>query len=209
MLARALIVILLTLNVGTALWWWSRGAPSVEATEPAASVVPSLQLLSERGAGTSSSGDDRPRCFSFGPFLDAVALDAARNYLQPRSARLGTHLQEAQAVAWRVMSPPQAGQSAARQLIGQLDAEGFDDHFVTRANDQYVVALGLFSSEPAARSRAAALQQAGFEASVQRVPSVPSGSWVDVWVRPDFDVVAAQSATGAEQVQVRPCDASA
>jgi len=116
MFARALIVLLVILNLGVAAWWLLRTDPPAPASTPHPRGVPRLQLVSETAAGAPAqvavpqAGEpltaapppaDAPapaidetgqpqasaaRCFSFGPFPDAAAASAAQAKL-PGGAR--------------------------------------------------------------------------------------------------------------------------
>src|SRR5688500_9635417 len=52
MFARALIVLLVILNLGVAAWWVRRTDPPAPASTPHPRGVPRLQLVSETDAGT-------------------------------------------------------------------------------------------------------------------------------------------------------------
>src|SRR6476646_4157844 len=105
MLIRALIVLLLILNVGVAAWWILSPAPTLPTPAFVPSTSPGLQLVSERATtasanriaplpptpiptqvlsleSTAVAGSDAPaRCMTVGPFIDAAALATARSAL--------------------------------------------------------------------------------------------------------------------------------
>jgi hypothetical protein len=118
MLARALIVLLVVLNAGVAIWWATRSEPvPVAAAEPAGGTE-RLQLLREAPRSSVATSPlaspvapsaspeaavaaapidpvaaaptpaQPEQCYALGPFADAAASDAARQRLQPRALRL-------------------------------------------------------------------------------------------------------------------------
>ncbi|MET0814054.1 MAG: SPOR domain-containing protein [Pseudoxanthomonas sp.] len=112
MLIRALIVLLIVLNLGVAAWWISRPEPPPLATPTQPAGVARLQLLSESTQGAAAPGIPAPvasptaspsaavpapaavaaappatpatpaQCFSLGPFADQASARSA-------AARLG------------------------------------------------------------------------------------------------------------------------
>lgn len=120
MLSRALIVLLIVLNAGVALWWATRPVPvpvqSADApSDGQDSGIARLQLLREvprsalalrpapaptptpappPAAATATAATPEAsvtqRCYAIGPFTDAAALAAARAQLQPQAVVLRT-----------------------------------------------------------------------------------------------------------------------
>lgn len=222
MLPRALLVLLVVLNLGVAAWWWSH-EPAAAVAGGVAPGVPRLQLPSERPAATvapavaATEQPGRPAaalpadavCASLGPFADVAAARAAQ-------ARLPAGVLHSRVVersvgrvrGWRVLAPPLASADEAEALAARIAAAGFSDYFVMREGaDANAVALGRYQSGQAARRRADALVAAGFGT----VRAEPLGgvrqSWLDAAFAAAADVAAARTASGAAQVQPAGCDA--
>jgi hypothetical protein len=160
MFARALIVLLLVLNLGVAAWWLLRDAPPEPARTASAADVPSLRLVSELPAverarmlaspageaqatsaqepvantqdGTGADGATTPtRCHAFGPFTDANAAQAAGIVLAGAGRRLSTRREAGRSGShWDVRMPAQADRAAAQALAARIDAAGFKDYYV-------------------------------------------------------------------------------
>ena len=192
MLARALIVLLVVLNIGVATWWATRGdAPTITTAAVPLDGVERLQLLREvsrrsvtkpsapppatpsQSPATAAAASIEPvaaaapvseQCYSLGPFADAAAAEAARKRLQPRASRL--HVRQAasvQARDWRVWLPPLADRAAAQAVASRISAAGFDDYYIVAAGDEAnSIALGRYRSEESARRHEAALHASGF-----------------------------------------------
>jgi hypothetical protein len=195
MLSRALIVLLIVLNAGVALWWATRPVPvpvqSADAPgEGQDSGIARLQLLREvprsalalrpapappptpappPAAATAATPEASvtQRCYAIGPFTDAATLAAARAQLQPQVAALRTReAPVSSASGWRVMIPPLADRSVAQIMVERLKAAGFDDYLIVPEGDEAnSIALGRYGGEKSARQREAALRAAGFEAA--------------------------------------------
>lgn len=218
MLSRALIVLLLVLNVGVALWWATRSTPAPAAPAEQPAGVPTLQLLREtpRAASTRppapAVADAAPAgsetCRAFGPFDDAAKVAAARARLQPLVTRLHVRMQaDAAARDWRVWLPPRASRAAAQAMAGRIAAAGFSDYFIV-ANGEGAngIALGAFRSEAAARRHEAALHAAGFaDVRAEPVGAADVKTWIDVAAPPSFDPEAERAALGVARAERVAC----
>lgn len=218
---RALIVLLLTMNLGVALWWALRPAPDPAPAPALPADVPRLQLVSEVGpealeaaalnaananvqaggplvgAGEGAAQEAAGlRCFSLGPWEDAGAAGAAMDILRPQALRLRERPAPV-GVGWRVIMPPLASRDAAEAALARLVEAGFTDHLIIGSGaEANAIALGRFSAEAGARRHAAALREAGFNAVAE--PLGPEGGvWIDLAAGPDFDPDAAREATAA------------
>lgn len=217
MLARALIVLLLVLNIGVAAWWALRPPHAQSAPPPAPG--PGLQLLSEADArapaevpptdsaaspdaagdpGTPASAPVRLQCFSLGPYDEATAA-VARERLGPAAARIALRRVPSSApTAWRVLLPPQGSAEAAKAMAARIAAAGFKDYLVLHeGEDANGVALGLYHGQEAARARARALADKGFEARVAPVGGDGEEVWLDVAAAATQPAASLQSRAGA------------
>jgi len=193
MLIRALIVLLLVLNIGVATWWLTR--PSPEPSPVAApSPVPSLELVDESRPGPAAAAVPAPAapvglpglCVSYGPFASAEAAAQARERVRPLSAR--ARIREVAAGpsrGWKVWLPPYPSAEEVEAVSARVAAAGFSDRFVVReGRDANSLALGRFASEAPARQHAAALVAAGFPARAEPIGSGQVSHWLDVTARP-------------------------
>lgn len=222
MFARALIVLLLVLNLGVAAWWALQPAPSPPRAAEQPSGVPRLQLLDEvpphaRPASTVAAPAPEPtatttqavveRCLAFGPFADASTLANARATLQPQVTQL--RVREAQTVpthGWRVWLPPLADRAAAQAAAAGIAAAGFQDYYIVPGGDEAnSIALGRYGNEDAAQRRQAALQAAGFPVQAQALGATSIGNWLDVVTIMAFDAEITRSKIGAPQVRPLDC----
>ncbi|HVI60406.1 MAG TPA: SPOR domain-containing protein [Luteimonas sp.] len=234
MLARALIILLVVLNLGVAAWWAARRVPAPQpVVEAQPAGVERLQLLREAAhapastpppaapspaapeATPAANGADATvaaapeQCHAIGPFADAAAVEAARLRLQPRVARL--HVREVVAPAarrdWRVWLPPLADRAAAQAMAGRIAAAGFEDYFIVAAGGEAnSIALGRYRSEESARRREAALRAGGF-AEVRAEPlgeAPPSQAWIDVATTTPL-TAAERTALGGAGVEPLDC----
>lgn len=222
MILRALIVLLVVINLGVAAWWAARAPvpPTPEAEAPAG--VPRLQLLHEAPrtavrrapprADTGALPADAPagtaptQCFSFGPFPTPAALRRAHERVQSQSLQARVRqVANGQPSGWRVFAPPLPSRAEAQALAARITAAGFDDLLVMAdGGEANAIALGRYRNEDAARRRQAALQAAGFTVEVAPLGGVTSQGWIDVAAGPVFD--SARVAQDIAAAQVRPLD---
>ncbi|MDQ3617280.1 MAG: SPOR domain-containing protein, partial [Pseudomonadota bacterium] len=160
MLIRALIVLLLALNLGVAGWWWLRAPPAAPLSQPLPPGLARLQLVGEGGSvgatnAAASAATTVPatalvatQCIGFGPFADATALAQARQQLRPLTISVVEREVYANpARAWRVFLPPFPDREAVEAAALRAAAAGFSDYFVVRDGDEaHSLALGRYNS---------------------------------------------------------------
>lgn len=219
MFARALIVLLLVLNLGVATWWVLRPAASPPSMTGIPTDAPRLQLLREmpRRAATKAVAPTvvpklvtlatpaaAQRCIAFGPFTDAVTLTRASAALQPQVTQLRVRQASASAHGWRVWLPPLADRDAAQAMAARIAAAGFQDYYIEPGGDEAnSIALGRYGNEDAAQRRQSALQTAGFPARTEALGR--TARWIDVMATTAFDGGIARLQIGAPQARALDC----
>lgn len=204
MFLRALIVLLLVLNLGVAAWWATRDPvpPPAGPAQPAG--VPRLQLLREapRHAPARPAAQAPVaapvQCLRFGPYASPAALRRAHGRLQGRVAVLrAREIASGTPEGWGVFMPPFPTAAAAEAQVARMAAAGIEDLAVLRGGDMANgIALGRYSTEASARRRRDALARAGFEAQVAPIGADTTG-WIDVGVGASFDAVRVAQEIGA------------
>jgi hypothetical protein len=221
MLTRALIVLLIVLNLGVAAWWALRPSQRVPADD-ALDGVPNLQLASERKAPLPAVAsvatptpppveipkDEAPQCFRFGPFADAASADAAAAKLRASVRKAATHAASGNGKGWTVWLPPFADMTTAQAKALEIAGAGIKDYYVVAQGPQVnAIMLGRYGGEDNALRRIAELRAKGIEAQVQPPQEAKPQSWVDVAAARGFGFAAAQARIGA--AGVRPLDCAA
>lgn len=228
MIARALLVWLLVMNLGVLAWWATHRADAPVDPPRPSQAIPQLEAVADGsievavGAAVASSAatpappasaalapaaeDPAPVCASFGPFDDETAAAVARSRLaaseQVRVRRVGG----ASARGYNVFLPPLPDRVAAQAMAARLRAAGFDDLVVIgQGADANGIALGRFGSEANAQKHQAALQAQGFAAQIAPAGGEPARYWLDVRAAAGFDAAAMRSRIGAREVQARDC----
>ena len=226
MILRALIVLLVVINLGVAAWWATRAPAPPPLVAEAPAGVPRLQLLREAprlvqsapaSANTAAlpaavAADTTPaQCFSFGPYPTPAALRRAHERVQPQALQARVReVTNGQASGWRVFAPPLPSRAEAQALAGRMTAAGFEDLLVMAdGSEANTIALGRYRSEDAAKRRQAALQAAGFTAQVAPLGDVAAQGWIDVAAGPAFDSARVAQDIAAAQVQHLDCAALA
>ena len=203
MLPRALIVLLLVLNLGVATWWATRPSPPPPVLLQPPGIA-RLQLLEEapkramvRPAAVMpvmtkepDASQPRHRC----PRNASVSVLSPMRQRPPLRARACSRWSSAVATreqpasparGWRVQMPPLASPEAAQAMAQRIAAAGFSDFLIVRDGDEAnAIALGRYGSEDGARRRAAALVAAGFDARAEPIGgNAKSTTWLDVVAR--------------------------
>jgi len=199
MLLRALILLLVCMNFGVAVWWAAhREAPTPvsPATEPG---VSSLVLLSESERPSLTDAVElstapealspESACLSLGPFSTPADLRRAMNILLPKVERI--QYREVAAVAlrgYRVFLPAAGSRAQALETARALSNQGISDYYVVTAGDQQnTVSLGIFRELENATARHDAIAALGYNPTVEaRTEQVPQW-WIDLAAPVDFD----------------------
>ncbi len=219
MLIRALIVLLVILNLGAAVWWLTRPA-AAPAPEPALPPgVARLQLMEETTAPPPPAPTtDAPvaaaatpaACFSLGPYTsEAAALQAqAATSDQLLRVRL-REVPGTSASGYQVVMPPAASLEDAQATATRIGEAGFDDFLVVRQGEQANgIALGRYRSRDAAERRVAQLQAAGFDAALQPVGRAGPGLWwLDAGAADGVDTAALARTASSGAPQSLECTA--
>lgn len=218
MLIRALIVLLVVLNLGAAAWWLTRPAPEPVPPPDLPAGVARLQLVDEDAQAASSAPSPVPAavprlpavCFSLGPFTSEAAATQARDALGTDLLRV--QLREApgaSASGYQVVMPPAASLDEAQATAAQIGAAGFDDFLVVRQGEQANgIALGRYRSRDAAERRLAELQAGGFTAQLQPVGRAgPSLWWLDAGAADGADAAALAKRASSAAPQPLECTA--
>lgn len=186
MLARALIVILLVLNLGVAAWWLARPAMAPPAwPESTAGGVP-LQLASPPAPAAASpraAAEGPPRCLRLGPFDEAGKPAELQSALAGLVAWSVVEEVPGTAPGYRVLVPPLQDREAAQALAARIEAAGFGDLLVLAQGDEAnAIALGSYRSREGAEQRLQALREAGFPAQLraQGRSTAPSRWWLEL-----------------------------
>ncbi|MGO3127331.1 MAG: SPOR domain-containing protein [Luteimonas sp.] len=233
MLLRAILVLLVILNFGVAVWWAVRGDPGDAAAlvdrgpatlrlvgEPAADdAIASVEPASDRPDAAPAqteevAGEPAPRaadpaqCVALGPFADAATRDAALAQLAPVVVRVDGRDVGETPRGWRVWMAPLPDRAATDAMVARLLGAGFDDYYViadgAEANG---IALGRFGSEASARARAQALRDAGFQADAAPVGSTLVRYWIDATLAEGDTGDALRARVGVARAEARDCNA--
>ena len=203
MFLRALIVLLVVVNLGVAAWWATRAPPAAPAAPVAPEGVPRLQLLREaprpaRPAPVVATPAVPARCFRFGPFATPAALRRAYARVLPQVLDADSREEASGAASgWRVYMPPLPSRAEAQAVVDRLTAAGIDDLMLVRDGaEANGIALGRYSSESGARRRQAALAAAGFTAQAAPL-GVDTVGWIHVGAAADFDPARVAGDIGA------------
>jgi hypothetical protein len=213
MILRALIVLLVVINLGVVAWWGTRAPPVPPPSIDAPAGVPRLQLLRELSrAPVARAVVEVPaampaQCFSFGPYPTPAALRRAYERVQPQVLRAQVRdAKPGRSSGWRVFAPPLATRAEAQALAERMRAAGIEDLLVmSDGNDANGIALGRYGSEDAARRRVAALQAAGFAAQLAPLGDSVTQGWIDVAADAAFDSARMAQDIAAAQVQRLDC----
>ena len=221
MLLRALVLLLLAMNVGVAAWWALRPPPTPAVSEPAVDPdVPPLVLLADRERGPEAQvaeevGPPEPidqrapqQCVEIGPLLTQADLRRAMSALTPLAERI--QFRETSAVVrrgFRVFLPAPSTREAALAEARGLFGKGIRDYYVvTAGEEENTISFGLYRSESNALTRQQEILGFGVEAQVEpRNENIPQ-YWIDLDVDAGTDWRAALGGYSGVASREIPCD---
>ena len=199
MLLRALILLLLCMNIGVSIWWVAHrdvSKPVLPATEKGVSSLallgeserPSISDAAELSVAPEELSADSV-CLSIGPFSTPADLRRAMNVLLPKTERI--QYREVAAVAlrgYRVFLPAAGSRAQALETARALSQRGITDYYVVTAGDQQnTVSLGIFRELENASKRHDAVAALGYNPSIEaRTEQVPQW-WIDLAAKADLD----------------------
>ena len=199
MLLRALILLLVCMNLGVAGWWMlhrDAQARPLPANEPG---IATLTLYSEAGHGAVPrpvpGTNDAPAvsadavCQSLGPFETSQSLRKAMDALLSKVERIQFREVDAMALrGYRVYLPAGADRAQAQATARDLSAKGITDYYVVTAGDQLnTVSLGIFRELENASKRRDEVVALGYNAVVEPRTEPVKQWWIDLAAAPGFD----------------------
>ncbi len=219
MLIRALIVLLVVLNLGAAAWWLTRTVPAPVPPPALPAGIAQLQLMDETPAPSAAVSGNQvatatPRavgvCFSLGPFASQASANLAQEAIKDQLVR--ARLREVPGVSssgYQVVLPPAPSLEDAQAAAERIGAAGFDDFFVVRQGEQAnSIALGRYRSREAAERRVSQLQAADFAVQLQPVGrAAPSAWWLDAGAAEGADPATLANAASRGAPQPLECTA--
>jgi hypothetical protein len=217
MMLRALIVLLLCMNLGVAVWWAAHREPTRPELPATDAGIPSLTLLSETerpaaavDAAELSVAPEAPgpasTCLSLGPFSTPADLRKAMNTLMPQVESI--QFREVAAVSlrgYRVFLPAAGSRAQALETARALSAKGISDYYVVTAGEQQdTISLGIFRELENATKRREEVAALGYNPTTEARTEPVQQWWIDLVAPPDFDWQAALPGTGLKSVST-PC----
>jgi hypothetical protein len=160
MLMRALIVLLLVLNLGVAAWWLARPAVAPAAPDLQPANVPRLQLLSETTAPRALELSADPAA-SAPPSAPEAPATVAANETAPAAAQAEA-VQPAQCFSLGPFDS-EAGTRAALSTLGLEATRASSRQQPGRGASGYKVYLPAMDDRAAAQAMAARIGAAGFD----------------------------------------------
>ncbi|GAB3509343.1 SPOR domain-containing protein [Pseudoxanthomonas daejeonensis] len=210
MLARALIVVLVALNLGVAAWWLLQPAPPappplvsdkggaelrlLPAPADMAQDVPANAVAAAEPVAVASPEN----CLRVGPFNDRGAAEVAQAGLGVLLRDSAIHEEPGDAAGYRVVLPPAPDRAQAQAMAERVAAAGFEDFFVlNQGAEANGIALGAYRGRETAQRRADALRAAGFPAELRAQGASGASRW---WLDGSSpDVVAVRTTFPAAQ----------
>lgn len=222
MLARAIFLLLLALNIAAALWLWLAPRPADSMPAPTDPGVAMLTLLSERLATLDNDAAElaaapepiephnAAACIEIGPFQTQSDLRQAEQVL----VAIGRPLSMREAVERRfrgywVYLPASASRDRALVTARELAAAGVRDYYVVTAGDrENMISLGLFRDRDNAERRQNEMRTRGYAADLNERIEEQRVYWLTLAQSavPDTDwrtLVAAPNELQANPVECR------
>ncbi len=180
-------LILLTLNLGLALFWLGGDPePQIERTSipPLDASLPRLELVAELSADPVDPIAER--CYTIGPLPTLLAQQRAEDRLRAfASAQRSRQTTADSDRGWWVYLPA-SSRAEATSLSRELAQRGVEDYYVvTSGAMENSVSVGLYENVDNARARQSRIRSLGFDAQMEvRRETIPQ-FWIDYRIAPD------------------------
>jgi hypothetical protein len=184
---RWVALILLTLNLGLALFWLSADTePRVERSSipPLDPSLPRLELVAELSADAVDPAAER--CYTIGPLPTLLSQQRAEDRLRAfASAQRSRQTTADSDRGWWVFLPA-SSRAEATSLSRELAQRGVEDYYVvTSGAMENSVSVGLYENVDNARARQSRIRSLGFDAQMEvRRETIPQ-FWIDYRIAPD------------------------
>jgi len=174
----------------------TQAEPTPQPAEPAPVAPPAADAIACSQVGAFAASDAR-----------RFETRLARLALGERASRTSVPFQEV--TSHLVYLPPNGGKEGADRRVAELKEKGVANYFVMQGDSplKWAVSLGVFKTETAAQTLAAALEKQGVR-GVRILPRGPQGTratWRLRDLTPDERTRVADIADDFTGVQLRPC----
>lgn len=175
---RTVFVLLLLANLTLFAYTWLDGGAGGEAVRLSEQVQPDkIKLLTPQevaALGPAKVAALADVCVEWGPFADSERARALADLEPLAIGRLTTQKRIDATGVWSAMLPPFPNRSAADRRAGELRAQNVRDVAVVDATGgRYVVAVGTFRTEEAAKALAAELARDNLATAVATLRPQP------------------------------------
>lgn len=222
MLARAVFLLLLALNIAAALWLWLAPTSAASAPAPTDPGVAALILLGENLAKLDNDAAELAiapepiappadaACIEIGPFQTQSDLRQAEESLAAIGRPLSTREAEERRFRgyWVYLS---ASTSRDRALVTarELAAAGVRDYYVVTAGDrENTISLGLFRDRDNAERRQSEMRARGYEADMNERVEEQRVYWLTLAQSPSPGTDWRTRVAAPNELQARPVDCS-
>jgi|TARA_B110000196_G_scaffold305580_1_gene303330 hypothetical protein len=191
---RLVVVALIVMNIGYALWQWQCSPVEESAQRVAQEASPPIMLLAEvektqrqqeldkvvSNAVRVDKGENNAVCDAIGPFSDIVDGQTVVERLEV----LGTQVR-LQALDdttgeydFRIMIPPVSSLEDAFRKLRELQAQGIDSYVITKGEDALAISLGVYSSDTAAKVAQESHAKDGYQSRIAKIPRLNRNFWL-------------------------------
>jgi len=191
---RLVVVALIVMNIGYALWQWQRSPVVESAQRVAEEAPPPITLLAEvvktqrqqeldkvmSNAVRVDNGGNNAVCDALGPFSDIVDGQTVMERLEAidTQVRLQALDDPTGEYDFRVMIPPVSSFEEAFRKLRELQSQGIDSYVITKGEDALAISLGVYSSDTAAKVAQESHVKDGYQSRITRIPRLNRNFWL-------------------------------
>lgn len=191
---RLVVVALIVMNIGYALWQWQRSPVEESAQRVAQEASPPIMLLAEvdktqrqqeldkvvSNAVRVDNGENNAVCDAIGPFSDIVDGQTVVERLEAHDTqvRLQALDDTTGEYDFRVMIPPISSLEDAFRKLRELQSQGIDSYVITKGEDALAISLGVYSSDTAAKVSQESHVKDGYQSRITKIPRLNRNFWL-------------------------------
>lgn len=191
---RLVVVALVVMNIGYALWHWQRSPIIASTQQIAKEAAPTITLLAEvvnterqqeldevvSNPVRVDNNTKNVTCDALGPFSDIVDGQSVLERLEALDipVRLQALDEATGEYDFRVMIPPASSLEDVFRKLRELQLRGIDSYVITKGEDALAISLGVYSSDAAAKVAQSAHVKDGYQSRITRIPRLNRNFWL-------------------------------
>jgi len=157
----------------------TQSAASAESAEsPESAIESAIDEMSPQSFSSFESEEESLACLAIGDFENITDTNVLVEELRRQGLQARVELQEQIELEYRVYMPPFTSDTAARQTLANLLANGIDSFLITNGDLAQGISLGVFTRQSSAFALQEELASEGYATNIQETILSNTEFWI-------------------------------